>query len=151
MELLGKYVFLSEGVRGSLSKEVIEKYDLAHGKEPQKYGLGMKEIWEIDANYYGGYPYLSWQTFLTEGTEPLGSGTEADPYLIENLDNLLWLSTTEDVWDDNAYFLQNTDIDATDTQNWNIGNHDNDPDTPDEEMGFSPIGAINNCFISASI
>ena len=48
MELLGKYVFLSEGVRGSLSKEVIEKYDLAQGHEPQKFGLGMKEIWEID-------------------------------------------------------------------------------------------------------
>jgi electron-transferring-flavoprotein dehydrogenase len=48
MELLGKYVFLSEGVRGSLSKEVIAKYDLAAGKEPQKYGLGMKEIWEVD-------------------------------------------------------------------------------------------------------
>ena len=48
MELHGKYVFLSEGVRGSLSKEVIAKYDLAKGKEPQKYGLGMKEIWEID-------------------------------------------------------------------------------------------------------
>ncbi len=48
MELLGKYVFLSEGVRGSLSKQVIEKYDLGKGHEPQKYGLGMKEIWEID-------------------------------------------------------------------------------------------------------
>ncbi len=48
MELHGKYVFLSEGVRGSLSKQVIEKFDLAKGKEPQKYGIGMKEIWEID-------------------------------------------------------------------------------------------------------
>jgi electron-transferring-flavoprotein dehydrogenase len=48
MELLGKYVFLSEGVRGSLSKEVIAKYDLSAGKCPQKFGLGMKEIWEID-------------------------------------------------------------------------------------------------------
>ena len=48
MELHGKYVFLSEGVRGSLSKEVIAKYDLSAGKEPQKYGVGMKEIWEID-------------------------------------------------------------------------------------------------------
>ncbi|MEX0282951.1 MAG: 4Fe-4S dicluster domain-containing protein [Arenibacterium sp.] len=48
MELHGKYVFLSEGVRGSLSKQVIEKYNLQDGKEPQKYGLGMKEIWEID-------------------------------------------------------------------------------------------------------
>jgi electron-transferring-flavoprotein dehydrogenase len=48
MELHGKYVFLSEGVRGSLSKQVIEKYDLAQGHCPQKFGLGMKEIWEID-------------------------------------------------------------------------------------------------------
>ncbi|MFY0636226.1 MAG: electron transfer flavoprotein-ubiquinone oxidoreductase [Vannielia sp.] len=48
MVLNGKYVFLSEGVRGSLSKEVIAKYDLSAGKEPQKFGLGMKEIWEID-------------------------------------------------------------------------------------------------------
>ena len=48
MELLGKYVFLSEGVRGSLSKQVIAKYDLAKDSDVQKYGLGMKEIWEID-------------------------------------------------------------------------------------------------------
>ena len=48
MELHGKYVFLSEGVRGSLAKEVIAKYDLGKDSEPQKYGLGMKEIWEID-------------------------------------------------------------------------------------------------------
>ncbi len=48
MELHGKYVFLSEGVRGSLSKQVIAKYDLAKGHDVQKYGLGMKEIWDID-------------------------------------------------------------------------------------------------------
>ncbi len=48
MELHGKYVFLSEGVHGSLSKELIGKYNLSDGHEPQKYGLGMKEIWEID-------------------------------------------------------------------------------------------------------
>jgi electron-transferring-flavoprotein dehydrogenase len=48
MVLAGKYVFLSEGVRGSLAKEVIAKYDLSAGKSPQKFGLGMKEIWQID-------------------------------------------------------------------------------------------------------
>ena len=48
MELHGKYVLLSEGVRGSLAKEVIAKYDLSKGHCPQKFGLGMKEIWEID-------------------------------------------------------------------------------------------------------
>ncbi|MBE0412363.1 electron transfer flavoprotein-ubiquinone oxidoreductase [Yoonia sp.] len=48
MELHGKYVLLGEGVRGSLSKQVIAKYDLAAKSDVQKYGLGMKEIWEID-------------------------------------------------------------------------------------------------------
>ena len=48
MIMAGKYVLLAEGVRGSLSKQAIAKYDLAEGREPQKYGLGMKELWEID-------------------------------------------------------------------------------------------------------
>ncbi|WP_028714635.1 electron transfer flavoprotein-ubiquinone oxidoreductase [Paracoccus sp. J55] len=48
MELRGKYVLIAEGVRGSLAKELIAKYDLSAGHEPQKFGLGMKEIWEID-------------------------------------------------------------------------------------------------------
>ena len=47
MELHGTYVFLSEGVRGSLSKQVIAKYDLDEGCEVPKFGLGMKEIWEV--------------------------------------------------------------------------------------------------------
>ena len=48
MELHGKYVFICEGVRGSLAKELIAKYDLSKDHCPQKFGLGMKEIWEID-------------------------------------------------------------------------------------------------------
>jgi electron-transferring-flavoprotein dehydrogenase len=48
MELRGKYVLIAEGVRGSLAKELIGKYDLSAGHDPQKFGLGMKEIWEID-------------------------------------------------------------------------------------------------------
>lgn len=48
MELHGKYVLFAEGARGSLTKEVIARYDLSAGRQPQKFGLGMKEIWEID-------------------------------------------------------------------------------------------------------
>ncbi len=48
MELHGKYVFLSEGVRGSLTKEVIARYDLDADCDVAKFGLGMKEIWEVD-------------------------------------------------------------------------------------------------------
>lgn len=47
MIMAGKYVMLAEGVRGSLSKQVIAKYALDAGKEPQKFGIGMKEIWEV--------------------------------------------------------------------------------------------------------
>ena len=47
MELHGKYVFLSEGVRGSLSKKLIQKYSLDSESEAPKFGLGMKEIWEV--------------------------------------------------------------------------------------------------------
>lgn len=48
MELVGKYVFLAEGVRGSLSKKIIEKFSLDANCDPQKYGIGLKELWEID-------------------------------------------------------------------------------------------------------
>ncbi len=47
MILKGKYVFLSEGARGSLSKEVIAKYHLDENADVPKFGLGMKEIWDV--------------------------------------------------------------------------------------------------------
>jgi len=48
MELHGKYILLSEGARGSLSKEVIEKFNLDAECDVPKFGIGMKEIWEVD-------------------------------------------------------------------------------------------------------
>jgi len=47
MELHAKYTFFAEGVCGSLSKMIIEKFNLREGKEPQTYGIGIKELWEI--------------------------------------------------------------------------------------------------------
>ena len=47
MELHGRYVMLAEGVRGSLSKQVVERFGLDAESDVQKYGLGMKEIWEV--------------------------------------------------------------------------------------------------------
>jgi len=47
LELVGKYVLLAEGVRGSLSKQVIAKFALDADSDPQKYGIGLKELWEI--------------------------------------------------------------------------------------------------------
>jgi len=48
MELLGKYTLLAEGARGSLSKILIAKYGLAADREPPKFGIGLKEIWQVD-------------------------------------------------------------------------------------------------------
>ncbi|MBI1383524.1 MAG: NAD(P)-binding protein [Rhizobiales bacterium] len=47
MELHAKYTIIAEGVRGSLAKEIIGKFDLDEGREPQKFGIGLKELWEV--------------------------------------------------------------------------------------------------------
>jgi len=48
MELLGKYTVFAEGSRGHLGRQLIERFKLSEGKDPQSYGLGIKELWEID-------------------------------------------------------------------------------------------------------
>ena len=47
MALLGKYVLIGEGARGSLAKLLIAKYKLDEGREPGKYGIGLKELWQV--------------------------------------------------------------------------------------------------------
>ncbi len=47
MALLGKYVLIGEGVRGSLAKQLIARYRLSEGREPQKFGIGIKELWQV--------------------------------------------------------------------------------------------------------
>ena len=47
MELHGKYVLFGEGCRGSLSQQLIERFDLAKDSQPQTYGIGLKELWEV--------------------------------------------------------------------------------------------------------
>ncbi len=48
MELHAKYTVFAEGARGHLGKQVIAKFKLDEGKDPQSYGIGIKELWEID-------------------------------------------------------------------------------------------------------
>ena len=48
MELLGKYTVFAEGSRGHLGKQLIDKFNLDEGCDPQSYGLGIKELWEVD-------------------------------------------------------------------------------------------------------
>jgi electron-transferring-flavoprotein dehydrogenase len=47
MELRGKYTLFAEGARGSLSKALIERFGLAQDREPQKFGIGLKELWQV--------------------------------------------------------------------------------------------------------
>ncbi|MEB2848574.1 NAD(P)/FAD-dependent oxidoreductase, partial [Endobacterium cereale] len=47
MELLGKYTLIGEGVRGSLAKQLIEKFDLSRDRDVQKFGIGIKELWQV--------------------------------------------------------------------------------------------------------
>lgn len=48
MELLGKYTLFAEGARGSLTKQLINKFALDAKAEPPKFGIGLKEVWQID-------------------------------------------------------------------------------------------------------
>jgi electron-transferring-flavoprotein dehydrogenase len=64
MELLGKYTFFAEGCRGHLGKQLIEKFALNREADPQTYGIGIKELWEIKPEHHqaglvvhtGGWP-----------------------------------------------------------------------------------------------
>jgi electron-transferring-flavoprotein dehydrogenase len=50
MELLGKYTVFAEGARGHLGKQLIAKFGLDQGRDPQSYALGVKELWEVPAD-----------------------------------------------------------------------------------------------------
>jgi electron-transferring-flavoprotein dehydrogenase len=52
MELRGKYTVFAEGCRGHLGKELIAEFKLDEGKDPQHYGLGIKELWDIPAEQH---------------------------------------------------------------------------------------------------
>ena len=47
IELRGKYTLFAEGARGSLSKGLIERFGLSRDRQPQKFGIGLKELWQV--------------------------------------------------------------------------------------------------------
>jgi electron-transferring-flavoprotein dehydrogenase len=47
MDIRARYTLIAEGARGSLAKQLIKRFELDKGREPQKYGLGLKELWEV--------------------------------------------------------------------------------------------------------
>jgi electron-transferring-flavoprotein dehydrogenase len=83
MALLGKYVLIGEGVRGSLAKKLIAKYNLADGREPQKFGIGLKELWQVKPENHK--PGLVQHSFGW----PLGGETGGGSFLYHLEDNLV--------------------------------------------------------------
>ncbi|RIK87074.1 MAG: electron transfer flavoprotein-ubiquinone oxidoreductase [Hyphomicrobiales bacterium] len=83
MELLGKYVLIGEGVRGSLAKQLIAKFGLSDGREPQKFGIGLKELWQVRPENHK--PGLVQHSFGW----PLDSSTGGGSFLYHLEDNLV--------------------------------------------------------------
>ena len=81
MELRGKYTLFAEGARGSLSQQAIARFGLAEGRDPQKYGIGIKELWEVDPARHR--PGLVQHTFGW----PLASDTGGGSFLYHIEDN----------------------------------------------------------------
>ena len=67
-----------------------------------------------------------------------GAGTEANPYQISNLTDLTYLMNHSADW--SKHFIQTANINASSTSTWNLGDHDGNSSTPNEYMGWSPLG-----------
>ncbi|MGN7752347.1 electron transfer flavoprotein-ubiquinone oxidoreductase [Sinorhizobium sp. 22678] len=83
MELLGKYTLIGEGVRGSLAKQLIAKYKLDEGRDVPKFGIGLKELWEVKPENHR--PGLVQHSFGW----PLGMKTGGGSFLYHLEDNLV--------------------------------------------------------------
>ncbi|MBX9709999.1 MAG: electron transfer flavoprotein-ubiquinone oxidoreductase [Xanthobacteraceae bacterium] len=83
MELLGKYTLFAEGARGSLTKQLIAKFALDEDSEPSKFGIGLKEIWQIDPAKHR--PGLIQHSFGW----PLSNSTGGGSFLYHYGDNLV--------------------------------------------------------------
>jgi len=83
MALLGKYTLISEGVRGSLAKQLIARFDLQKDREPQKFGIGLKELWQVKPENHR--PGLVQHSFGW----PLGMKTGGGSFLYHLEDNMV--------------------------------------------------------------
>jgi electron-transferring-flavoprotein dehydrogenase len=83
MELRAKYTLFAEGARGNLSKTLLQRFGLGEGREPQKFGLGLKELWQVAPEKHR--PGLTQHTFGW----PLDSRTGGGSFLYQFDDNLV--------------------------------------------------------------
>jgi electron-transferring-flavoprotein dehydrogenase len=83
VEVNGNYVLIAEGAHGSLAKVLINKFGLREGREPPKYGLGMKELWQVKPQ-----AHVPGQVTHTMGW-PLGSRAGGGSFMYHMDDNLV--------------------------------------------------------------
>jgi electron-transferring-flavoprotein dehydrogenase len=83
MELRAKYTLFAEGARGSLSKTLIARYGLDRGRQPQKFGIGLKELWQVAPDRHR--PGLVQHSFGW----PLDNSTGGGSFLYHFGDNLV--------------------------------------------------------------
>ncbi len=83
MALLGKYTLIGEGVRGSLAKQLIAKFDLSRDSDVQKFGIGLKELWQVKPENHR--PGLVQHSFGW----PLGMKTGGGSFLYHLEDNMV--------------------------------------------------------------
>lgn len=114
--------FQNDGTIDSFDRDPVWFYE-----EPGFYSVNLN-AYDVMGRQVSSELKVNYITVYYEGYIPEGSGSEIDPYLIESLENLLWICNTDSVWSSTHYFLQTEDIDASDTQYWNEG------------AGFNPIG-----------
>ncbi|MGL5837212.1 MAG: FAD-binding protein, partial [Sphingorhabdus sp.] len=74
MELHAKYTLFAEGARGSLTKQLKKKFDLEQASQPQVYGLGMKELWDIDPDKHVPGKVVHTQGWPLSESESWGGG-----------------------------------------------------------------------------
>ncbi len=83
MALLGKYTLIGEGVRGSLAKQLISKFNLSKDSDVQKFGIGLKELWQVKPENHR--PGLVQHSFGW----PLGMKTGGGSFLYHLEDNMV--------------------------------------------------------------
>ena len=84
-ELLGKYTIFAEGVRGNLSEQLMARFDLRANADPQHYGIGIKEVWEIEPGRH------SEGLVVHTAGWPLDNHTEGGGFLYHAANNQVYL------------------------------------------------------------
>ncbi|MCA0200578.1 MAG: electron transfer flavoprotein-ubiquinone oxidoreductase [Proteobacteria bacterium] len=98
MDLLAKYTLIGEGVRGSLAKQLMAKFDLRDGVDPQKFGIGLKELWQVEPSRF-----KKGLVVHTQGWPLSESGSSGGTFMYHFGDNLVAIGLVVHLSYENPY------------------------------------------------